>query len=355
MPVPRHGSHVTELIRRPSPVAPGRACRIFAIVIACLLAACARSGAGDGADAGTSSAAQAQQDAVPIIRTAAIMPDPITLAHVISVDVQAAIEGRVSPTFAYQWIVNGHRLPGQTRPTLDAGLLKRGDHVSVEVTPAAGGRLGAPFRTAESLVGNTPPVVSRVQIEPAIARRGDRLRAVVEAADPDHDEVRYRYRWMRNQRLEWETDEPVLETDRFQRGDLILLEVTPSDSLSRGKPAISDLLVLGNSPPQITSTPPLIIDPAKYQYPVTAVDADGDSLSYTLAQGPPGMHIDRLTGQLLWPKPAVSPPAYRVRLLVDDGHDGQAFQEFELTVMGGSVQQSAVSDQPTPQAMGNGQ
>jgi hypothetical protein len=260
------------------------------------------------------------------------MPDPITLAHPVSVEVQAASEGDAALSFSYQWLLNGHRLDGQTRPTLDAGLLKRGDHVSVEVTPAVGDRQGVPFRTAESLVGNTPPMVSRVQIEPASARRGDTLRAVVEAADPDHDEVRYRYRWMRNQRLERETDEPVLDTDGFQRGDLILLEVIPSDSLSRGKPAISDLLVLGNSPPRIISMPPLIMDPVKYQYPVTAVDADGDDLSYTLAQGPPGMQIDRATGRLLWPNPAVGPPSHRVRLLVDDGHDGQAFQEFELTV-----------------------
>jgi hypothetical protein len=269
------------------------------------------------------------------------MPDPALLSRPVSVEVQAEESDDRPLAFRYQWLVNGVRQEGQTGPTLDPATLRRGDHVSVEVVPVAGTIAGEPALAPEVIVANTPPVLRSVRLEPATAHRGDRLRVQVEASDPDHDPIMYVYRWFRNQRLERETEEAELETDELSRGDVIAVEVTPSDGHAHGKSLASQALTLGNSPPRITSRPPLTTEPERYQYTVVATDPDGDFMNFTLDQGPAGMTMDRTTGQLNWPRPGTAKGPQRVRILVDDGHQGEAFQEFEINV-------SVASAAPSP-------
>jgi bacillopeptidase F len=53
--------------------------------------------------------------------------------------------------------------------------------------------------------------------------------------------------------------------------------------------------------PDITSTPPpTATEGSLYQYAVTASDADGDALSYSLDVAPAGMSIDALSGLISW-------------------------------------------------------
>jgi len=302
------------------------------MLAAAFVMGCGKSPSGTAVAEKSIRAPGASVKSVPVIRSAKVMPDPISRNQPVSVEIQTDVEDDDALSFRYQWLVNGHRLDGQTRPMLDSGPLKRGERVSVDVIPSVGNLQGASYRSPEALVGNTPPLVTSVKLEPANAHRGDRLRAVVETTDPDDDVIRYAYRWIRNQKLERETDEAELNTDGYQRGDVIVVEVVPSDAASRGKPLASDPLVLANSPPRITSKPSLAIDPTKYVYMVMAVDADGDFLNYALEQGPPGMTIDKMTGQILWPRPSQSEAPHRVRVVVDDSHEGQAFQDFEISV-----------------------
>lgn len=61
----------------------------------------------------------------------------------------------------------------------------------------------------------------------------------------------------------------------------------------------------GNASPQIVSAP--ITDygfdaPTAYRYQVQAIDGDGDTLSFSLDEGPQGMRINRTTGEILWDK-----------------------------------------------------
>ena len=42
------------------------------------------------------------------------------------------------------------------------------------------------------------------------------------------------------------------------------------------------------------------LESAEYRYDVIALDADDDSLSFTLEEGPAGMTIDRATGLISW-------------------------------------------------------
>lgn len=306
----------------------------FALVALVSLAlGCAKGtsqeGEGRGTMAGTT---ESQARMPPSVHSARIMPDPALLSRLVSVEVQAEDSGERPLAFHYQWLVNGIRQERQTGPTLDPAMLRRGDHVSVEVVPVAGTIAGEPVRAPEVIVANSPPVLRSVRLEPTTAHRGDRLRAQVEASDPDHDAIMYVYRWFRNQRLERETEEAELETDELSRGDVIAVEVTPSDGAAHGKSLASEPLTLGNSPPRITSRPPLTTEPERYRYTVVATDPDNDFLNFTLDQGPAGMAMDRTTGQLSWLHPGMAKGPQRVRILVDDGHQGEAFQEFEINV-----------------------
>ena len=87
-----------------------------------------------------------------------------------------------------------------------------------------------------------------------------------------------------------------------------------------------------NHPPTIISTPPTTAVPGMtFHYDVHAVDADGDSLVYTLTTEPSGMTIDSL-GQITWSPQAGDVGSQQVAVSVSDGRGGSDSQQFTLTV-----------------------
>jgi len=243
-------------------------------------------------------------------------------------------------TMRYQWLVNGSAEEGQTSPTLNLGGLRRGDRVSVELTPVdARGAVGAAFRTEPIAVENTPPVATRVTIEPAAAKPGDVLRAVIGGSDPDGDSVTYLIEWWRNgaslgkpaKPEGKEQEQRTLATEGFVRGDLIVAGVTPYDAAGPGRFLVSEPLVLLNRAPIITSTPTGPTPQGLFEYALTATDPDNDPLTYKLETAPPGMTIDAGTGKISWQMSSKLKGPQQIRVSVDDGRQGQAFQEFTLT------------------------
>ena len=230
-----------------------------------------------------------------------------------------------------QWLVNGHPIEGETGPSLVPRRLKRGDLLSVEVTPLDNLTAGTPYRTDPVPVGNTPPEVSKVVLDPSPVRVGDPLHAKAEGLDADGDSIRYTFKWWRNNLPQPEGEEGTLQTAAFSRGDTIVALATPYDAAGPGKSKYSDEITISNSPPTITSAPPTAINAGRYEYAVTAVDQDGDPLTYLLQTAPPGMTIDAASGRIEWRLTAQTTGTHRVRVNVEDGHEGRAFQEFELT------------------------
>ena len=72
----------------------------------------------------------------------------------------------------------------------------------------------------------------------------------------------------------------------------------------------------------------------EYSYDADAIDPDGDSLEYTLEEGPVGMLVDPTTGLLRWPLDARQVGEHAVRVRVSDGRGGFDVQAFSLTVRG---------------------
>ena len=87
-----------------------------------------------------------------------------------------------------------------------------------------------------------------------------------------------------------------------------------------------------NHAPVITSPPALSASEARpYTYQVTASDADGDPLTFTLAQAPAGMTIST-TGLAAWTPTALQAGPQDVVVRVADGRGGVANQPFTIDV-----------------------
>ena len=85
-----------------------------------------------------------------------------------------------------------------------------------------------------------------------------------------------------------------------------------------------------NLAPSITSTPLFLADTNQpYVYPVTAIDPDGDELTFELIVAPTEVAIDPQTGEVTWAEPVLG--NHQVVVGVTDGALGAA-QGFTLTV-----------------------
>ncbi|TKB65469.1 MAG: hypothetical protein E8D47_07235 [Nitrospira sp.] len=250
----------------------------------------------------------------------------------VSVQIEAEDPDRNPLTFRHQWFINGNLVEGETRPTLAPSFLKRGDQVQAEVIASDGQVESKPFRAPAVVVGNTLPEVTKVVIEPTGSDR-TRFHAVVESLDVDRDTVTYVYRWRRNTTIVLEGEQSTLDTGSFTRGDSLTVEVTPRDASGAGKPRLSEPIALGNSAPTITSLPPSNFGKDMLSYAVQAVDEDKDTLKYQLESAPPGMIIDPATGVITWQVRSDVKGTYQVRVAVQDGYGGSAFQNFEVSLV----------------------
>lgn len=100
-----------------------------------------------------------------------------------------------------------------------------------------------------------------------------------------------------------------------------------------GDPRSFDLLF--NQAQTEGSIPVYIVAP--YGYNAMAVDADGDTLTWSITEGPDGLVVDSATGILSWPADSVVYGQHSVTLRVEDGRGGFDEQTFELDVNGGEA------------------
>lgn len=268
----------------------------------------------------------------PTIRLVTIVPNPLILAGPITAHVAADDPDGTEPTKRYQWIVNGTPVLGATAFELKPDQVTRGDQVALEVIASDGQAESAPYRTEPVTVVNTPPLVSHVTVEADSPERGNRVLAKVDAVDPDRDEIHYMYRWWRNDKLVKEGEDSVLDITGFGRKDIVVVEVVARDQDASALPVRSAPSALGNSPPQIVSRPAALTNREQYEYLVQAKDVDGDTVTYGLETGPPGMTIDKVTGQVTWKVTPGVAGTHRVKLMAEDGQGGTAWQEFELSI-----------------------
>ena len=312
----------------PAPIiaSPSRWPSIFLVIF---LVGCSSESNQPGAS--SSSGVSQSGNRPPAIQRAVILPSPLVLSGPVAVQIEAEDPDRDPLTFRYQWFINEHRVEGETHPTLSPTFLKRGDRVEAEIVASDGQTSGKAYKTEPAAVGNTPPEVVQVTIEPTGQDRSE-MRALAEGVDVDHDAIHYLYRWRRNATLIVEGEHETLDTGVFARGDSITVEVIPRDADGVGKPKLSEPIALGNNAPKIMSHPPSKFEKGVFVYAVQAIDDDKDSLKYGLDTAPSGMIIDPATGIISWQVTPDVKGTHRVRIVVQDGHGGSAYQDFDLAL-----------------------
>lgn len=111
----------------------------------------------------------------------------------------------------------------------------------------------------------------------------------------------------------------------------VIVEVTDADNNKVKQTYQVKVSAEANHIPVITSSP-VTYSPinAKYQYNLTATDADGDYLEWSLLDAPDHMEINASTGSLIWKNTEAG--AHKVVVQVSDRRGGLAKQEFTLRV-----------------------
>lgn len=88
-----------------------------------------------------------------------------------------------------------------------------------------------------------------------------------------------------------------------------------------------------NHDPLITSVPPTaVVAGNEYIYQVTAFDADGGHLTFSLEESPSGMNIHPDTGLILWNPGSPDIGRHDVSIKVTDTRSGAAVQDYSLSV-----------------------
>jgi hypothetical protein len=269
----------------------------------------------------------------PLIRSAQMTPVPLVLGGPISVEIDAEDADGDFLQYEYRWWVNDHILRDVTASSMTTDLVKTGDKVMVELVAFDGKDRSASFKTEPVVIQNSRPVVTRINLETESPTGGaTRLKANVAGIDHDGDDVHYVYRWWRNDVLIKEGREDTIDTVGFARKDSIVVEVTPWDQDGPGAPYRSIPAVVGNASPRILSKPGAPNHHAHYEYTVQADDPDGDSLQYALEIAPPGMAIDTVSGLISWTVSSELAGTHRVKVSVNDGQGGVAWQEFDISI-----------------------
>lgn len=181
---------------------------------------------------------------------------------------------------------------------------------------------------------NRPPELTSIRIAYVTDNdpRGG-LKAVIQAKDPDGDEISFKYLWKINgEEIVGATDEALEWQDEFKRGDKITLEVIPFDGKEEGLWRIEGEFSIPNSPPKITSEPEPKMEGGKFGYTVLAEDPDGDPVEYTLKNAPKGMVIEPATGLITWNFDKKDAGEYKIEIIATDPEGAKANQILTLTI-----------------------
>ena len=224
--------------------------------------------------------------------------------------------------YQYAWYVGGSL--ASTSPTIDGSVFDDGQDIVLELTPWDGEDSGA-FVTSNTLQAvNTPPSITGVILDPNPAFTDTALTAIPQGwVDPDpSDPPTYDYVWTVGGQPAG-SNSATLASSAFVRGDVIAVEVTPTDGQSTGAP-VTDTLTIANTPPSFT----MWLDPAQPAegdtitvYTQVDPDPDGDtptwSYSWVVAGNAVlGQTSDTLTSDY-WDKDQL----VEVFVAADDGFD----------------------------------
>ena len=144
----------------------------------------------------------------------------------------------------------------------------------------------------------------------------DVMRVLVEEKVPEG--ITWIYEWTKNK-------EPFGKGDNvrgFKRGDSISVKILPFDGENYGSAKIL-ATEIKNTPPRIAEGQSATFEGNKLTYHLKAIDADGDTLTYSLVEGPPGVAVDQKSGVITWLNVPEDQQKLDLKIKINDGHNGE--------------------------------
>lgn len=175
---------------------------------------------------------------------------------------------------------------------------------------------------------NHLPIVDSISITPTAPHTNDTLTATVTSHDPDNDPLSLSYQWFKNGLPLSSQTSPTLNLSLpslGDRGDIITLQVTPSDPLFTGLPLTSSSIEILNSAPVLDS---LTLTPSRpgtkdtLTALVSAHDDDNDPISFTyqwFKNGQPLLGQTSSTLDLFAPKNGNNRDTITLQVIASDG------------------------------------
>jgi hypothetical protein len=223
-----------------------------------------------------------------------------------------------------EWLVNGSRVaPQETPKQFKPTGTNKGDKVQARAIID-----DKEILSNTVTIVNAPPELSRVKIMPEVFKPEDKLYIDAAAGDIDGDDVSVTYEWTLNGEPAGSSKEITAE---IKRGDKLSVKVTPYDGETYGS-SITLKREIRNLPPMIAKEGKSVFDGKTYTYQVNAVDPDGDELTYTLKEGPPGMTIGSANGTITWEVPPGFTGDTNIKVLISDSQGGELHAPFNLKI-----------------------
>ena len=170
--------------------------------------------------------------------------------------------------------------PGTNFPSETAS---KGEVVRVEII-ASDGEFESAAWGDSLIIGNAPPFISEISLYPVDATTEDVLSVVVEADDPDDDDVSLAYAWTRDGEGADVGNASEIGAEETLKGEVWSVTVTPSDGEVSGEPASAEVKI-GNSAPTLGAlyiTADLSTGDQVGAVPIDADDPDGDDVTVTV-------------------------------------------------------------------------
>ncbi len=268
----------------------------------------------------------------PKITHVNILPEKPSKENKLNLSIQSQDPDSDPVVYYCQWLRNNEEIIGSDKETLECDDFKKGDLIQVQVTPFDGKANGKSFLSSPVKIANSPPAVQEVRIEPKVPYANDNLKVFVNGSDADGDSITCNYQWEKKGIILSEEKKDILERGQFKKGDWIAVTVFPDDGEMSGSPKKSDPVMIANSPPIITSSPPNKTDGNVYTYQVKANDPDDDPVIFSLKNGPKGMEINRETGLLRWEIRKGDNGKHSIEIEASDSEGAKSIQRYALSI-----------------------
>ena len=251
-----------------------------------------------------------------------------------------------SITYSYQWIQDDVPVDNEAE-TLSSELTAKGEVWKVRVR-ASDGLLESDYVEASLVIGNAPPVVT-VSIAPEIATTEDELTLVIEASDPDDDELSFTYSWMQDGSDTGFSDASVAAS-ATTRDEEWSVTVVANDGELDSESAQASITIQNALPvvSELTLSPEEVYEGDVITATLTSTDADGDPITLTYAWSVDGSLVQTSESSILTSDLFAKGNQVSVAVTPNDGtEDGETLESDVLTILNTAPVFTSVSLEPT--------